>query len=319
MGAPPRPHCYPDGMATILTITPNPLLDFLATGAVVPGKVARVSAFTPVAGGKGLNMARVLARHGHRVLAMGFAGTGHGDLLAELVRADGVEPAFTAIAAPARIGFQVVDAARARTTAVLESGFPVTTAEIEALQRRLHDLLPTVDLVLVGGSVPAPSCVDLLRRICEAASGIGRPCWIDAYGPAMDAALAGSHPPLLAKPNRQEYGDGRAWLTCRELHRTDGARPLTVRTPEGGWRVTAPSVDEINPVGSGDCYIAALAHARLSGWDMPTQLAYAAAAGAANAARADIARIGPDDIRPLMARSRVERKRGAGRSIPPRP
>jgi len=37
-----------------------------------------------------------------------------------------------------------------------------------------------------------------------------------------------------------------------------------------------------------------------SGFDLPAQLAYAAAAGAANAARADVARIGPEDIRPLV-------------------
>lgn len=306
------------GMATILTLTPNPLLDFLATGSVTPGKVARVTTFAPIAGGKGLNMARVLARHGHRVLATGFAGTGHGTLLHDLVAADGVEPLFTPVAAPARIGFQVVEATRSRTTAVLASGFPVTASEITALLRHLRDLLPQADLVLVGGSVPAPSCLNLLRQVCDACARTTTPCWVDAYGPAMDAALAGAHPPDLVKPNRQEYGDGRAWLTCRELHRTDGPRPTTIRTPAGSYRVTAPRVAEINPLGSGDCYLAALAHARLSGWDPAEQFAYAAAAGAANARRGDVACIGPDDIRELLASSRVENARGAGGMDPRR-
>jgi fructose-1-phosphate kinase PfkB-like protein len=59
-------------------------------------------------------------------------------------------------------------------------------------------------------------------------------------------------------------------------------------------------VDVRNPVGSGDCYLAALAHARLTGMALTDQLRYAAAAGAANAARIDIARIAPADIRALV-------------------
>lgn len=287
-------------MPTILTITPNPLIDFIAIGTVVPGKVSRVTAFTPIAGGKGINMARVLARHGHRVFAGGFAGGGHGTLLSGLMDADGIEAVFTPIAAPARIGFQVVDAARSRTTAVLESGFLVSSAENQALLRRVRELLPDVDLVLVGGSVPCPACISLLRQINDLCHRAKKICWMDSYGPAMDEALAGSHPPALAKPNRQEYGNGRAWLTCPELHLSDGAAPLRIRTPQGRFRVTVPDLIQANPVGSGDCYIAALAHARLSGWPLEKQLVYAAAAGAANAQRADVARIGPEDIRPLM-------------------
>lgn len=300
--------CYPEAMATVLTITPNPLLDFLATGGVAPGKITRVSGFTPIAGGKGLNVARVLARHGHRVIALGFAGSGHGALFAELVRADGIEVDFTPVAAPARIGFQVVDASHSRVTAVMGSGFPVTSSEINRLLRQLRERLADCDLVVVGGSVPAPSCVQLLRQIADACHRAGKNCWMDSYGPAMDAALSSTHPPTLVKPNRQEYGNGRAWLNCPEIHLTDGARPATARTPDGTYLVSAPRIAELNPVGSGDCYLAALAHARLSGWDLPRQLAYAAAAGAANAQRADVARIGPEDILPLVDQSRVKKK-----------
>jgi fructose-1-phosphate kinase PfkB-like protein len=295
-------------MPTILTITPNPLLDYIAVGSVVSGKVSRVGAFEPVAGGKGINVARVLARHGHRVIASGFAGCGQGGLLTDLVKTDGITAAFVPVAARARIGFQVVDAARSRSTAVLESGFAVTAAESAALLRRIRDFLAMTDLVLVGGSVPCVACTDLIRQICDLCYRADRPCWVDAYGPAMDEALAGPHPPQLAKPNRQEYGTGRAWLACEELHLTDGARPVTVRSPLGRFRVTAPRIREVNPVGSGDCYLAALAHARLSGWPMEDQLAYATAAGAVNAQRSEVARLGPDDIRPLMRKVTVEKR-----------
>lgn len=285
-------------MATILTVTPNPMLDRIAEAAWTAGRVTRVARFAAVAGGKGVNVARVLARHGHRTVALGFAGGDEGRRFAALVAGDGIEPAFTATAAPLRVGFQAVGS-DGRTTALIEDGFAVVPAEAEALLAELRRRLPA-DLVVVCGSTPDPAVADLHRRICEVCAQAGVPCWVDSYGPAMRAALAGDHPPQLVKPNQEEYGsDPTPWLAARELHLTDGGGVVTVRAPEGRYRVVPPAVAEANPIGSGDCYLACLAHARLTGWELPRQLAYAAAGGAANAARSDVARIGPEDVQPL--------------------
>jgi tagatose 6-phosphate kinase len=286
-------------MATILTLTANPLLDHLASAVIAPGTVNRVEQFTTVAGGKGLNMGRVLARHGHRVLACAFAGGRSGEELGALIAADGMEPVLVQTAARTRLGFLAVDLERGGTTAVLENGFAVEPAELGALLQRIRALLPGLDLVLIGGSVPHPLCNGLYRQVLDLCAGAQLPCWVDAYGEAMDEALGGAHPPALVKPNRQEYGRGRKWLPSPELHLTDGGGEIKVRHPSGRWRVQPPRVSELNPVGSGDCYLAALAHARLSGMDFTSQLRYAAAAGAANAARVDVARITPAEIRAL--------------------
>ena len=79
-------------MATVLTLTANTLVDCLADGPVRPGKVNRVEQFEIVAGGKGLNAGRVLAKLGHKVLAAGFAGGWSGRILEGVVRKDGMEP-----------------------------------------------------------------------------------------------------------------------------------------------------------------------------------------------------------------------------------
>jgi fructose-1-phosphate kinase PfkB-like protein len=293
-------------MATILTLTANPLVDHLATGRIAAGEVNRIGRFATIAGGKGLNMGRVLARHGHRVIASGFAGGAEGRLLATLTAADGMEPAFIETAARTRIGFITVDPETGHGTSALEHGSEVTPAEVGALMQHLRDLLSGVELVLVGGSVPHESCNGLYRQVLDACAVAGVPCWVDAYGAAMDEALGGANPPALGKPNKQEYGaGGRRWLPCRELHLSDGANEVKVRHPEGRFRIVPPTVVARNPVGSGDCYLAGLAHARLSGMALEDQLRYAAAAGAANAARVDIARIAPGDIRALVDGVRI--------------
>lgn len=288
-------------MATILTLTANPLVDHLTAGRISGNAVNRIGHFTALAGGKGLNMGRVLARHGHRVIATGFAGGPEGDLLASLTAADGMEPAFVPTAARTRIGFIAIDPEGGGSTAVLEHGTPVTQAEMGTLMQRFRSLLNGIDLVLVGGSVPHETCNGLYRQVLDQCALAGVTCWVDAYGVVMDEALGGANPPALCKPNKQEYGkNGRRWLPARELHLSDGANEIKVRHPEGRFRVIPPTVEARNPVGSGDCYLAALAHARLTRMPLIEQLRYAAAAGAANAARIDIARIAPGDIRALV-------------------
>lgn len=291
-------------MATILVLTPNTLLDHLAVGAFAAGQVNRIERFREAAGGKGLNVGRVLARHGHRVIACGFAGGASGDRLMDLVAADGLVPAFTRTAARTRIGFCVTDAQRG-TSAALEGGFPVDPAEVGHLVRDVQAQIAGCQLVIASGSVPDAACNGLYRLVLATCAQAGVPCWVDAYGPAMIEALTGGNPPALSKPNRQEYNRDRAWMNCPELHLTDGAAAIHVRHPQGRYRVVPPPVAEVNPIGSGDCYLAALAHARLAGLPLPEQLRYAAAAGAANAARADVACIGPADIAPFVDRTSV--------------
>ena len=283
-------------MSPVLTITANPLLDHLATATVVPGRVTRVASFTRIAGGKGLNVARVLARLGHPVTACGFLGGPSGTAVAALVRAEGIVPAFTATTAPTRVGFQAVSP-DGGSTALLENGGPISTAEQDALVAEVAARVAAHALVIIGGA-PPPGCDELYARLLMTCRAAQIPCWIDAHGPAMIQALALG--PDVVKPNRDEYGDGTHWQSAAELHLTDGGDGTRVRCPAGAWRVIPPRIIEVNPIGSGDSYLAALAHARLTGLSMTDQLRWAAAAGAANAARADVAMIGAAEIALLL-------------------
>jgi tagatose 6-phosphate kinase len=291
-------------MAKILVITPNTMLDHLVEAPFLRARVNRIAHFDAAAGGKGLNVGRVLVRHGHHVIACGFAGGSSGDDIRALITADGLDEAMTPTAARTRIGFSVSDP-DGTTTTTIEGGFAVTTAECTELVETISERIAGCDLVIGCGSVPSHTCDSLWRRVLALCATANIPCWIDSYGNAMTEALTSGHPPALAKPNREEYQQDRAWLACPELHLSDGGGTLKVRHPKGRWRVTPPKVDERNPIGCGDCYLAGLAHARLSGMSLPDQFRYASAAGAANAARADVARIGPTDIRPLVDRVEV--------------
>jgi len=292
----------------VLVINANPLLNLIHEGGFKPGAINRVPSMGMVAEGKGVNVARVLARHGHRVALTGFAGGHSGNWLRELIRTEAVEDIFIETAAPLRVGFMASGHNANHPTTVLPNGFPVTPTECQALLDQVETLLGSVKLVIASGSVPDPAADHLYLKLLALCAGRSVPCWVDAYGPAMDQALEGPLPPLLSAPNREEFKQSRYWGRVKELHITDGDGPIKVSSlSEGQWHVFPPKIKQVNPLGCGDCYLAGLAH----GWllDMPNEdrLRYAASAGTANALRQDVAMVTPDEVRALLDKVRVVR------------
>lgn len=300
----------------VLVVNPNPLLNLVHTGAFDPGAVNRVPALHVMAEGKGVNVARVLARHQRRVVLAGFAGGHSGAWLRELITAEGIADACVTTAAAVRVGFMASSGEDDHPTTVLPNGFPVTEAECEALLGRVDELLGSVRLVIASGSVPDAAADDLYLRLLALCERRATPCWLDAYGQAMRRALAGRVAPALCKPNRQEFDGSPHWRRAMELHITDGESPIqVVSRAEGEWQVVPPFLQQVNPIGCGDCYVAGLAHGWLAGMAMEQRLRYAASAGAANALRQDVAMIGPDDVSGLMDRVVIARRPDALRRV----
>jgi fructose-1-phosphate kinase PfkB-like protein len=217
-----------------------------------------------------------------------------------------MEAAFVDTSARLRVGFICAANDVQPQGSLLETGFAVTKAEAQTLVDTVAARLGEADLVIIGGSVPHPSIAWCYAAILDACASAQTPCWVDSYGPGMTAALDAATPPALAKPNRQELPTTEAWERCGELHISDGPGALEIHRGDERWQVRPPVVDEVNPVGSGDCYVAGLAHGRLSGLDFADQLRWAAAAGAANAARWDVAQISAGDAEPLLPHVVVE-------------
>lgn len=291
----------------VLVINANPLLNLVHSGRFSVGSVNRVGTMPMTAEGKGVNVARVLARHGHSVALTGFAGGHSGAWLRELIRADGIAEHCVATAAPLRVGFMATASDLNHPTTVFPHGFSVTADECRSLLGTVEQLAGSVRLVIASGSVPDPAAESLYAELLELCSHCGLPCWLDSYGAAMRRALEGPIAPSLAKPNRQEHQPGYRWERVEELHITDGAGVISVESRgEGRWRITPPSIRQINPIGSGDCYLAGLAHGWLQGWAPERRLRYAAAAGSANASRPEVAAIRPEDVETLLPEVAVE-------------
>ena len=136
----------------ILTVTMNPSIDTrYQLDKLIIDDVNRV---TPekTAGGKGLNVSRVLLQLGDDVLATGLLGGHMGAYMAELMDADGVKNDFVPIAGETRICLNILH--EGNQTELLESGPQHRPRGTRAFTAKFAKLAAKADVVTLSGSLP---------------------------------------------------------------------------------------------------------------------------------------------------------------------
>jgi len=284
-----------------ITLTPNPALDRtleLAT-PLIPGNLHRVAKVREAAGGKGVNVARVLQILGADVTVTGFLGGFNGQKFRHLLAGEGLPGVFEAVSGETRechiILGGVLDG-RAQPTEIYEGGPSVTAADWRSLTARLPE-----GRLVVSGSLPRGLAPETFKALLLELVQSGYKPTVDSSGAALRAALGAGV--ALVKPNRRELaellpvqGDGIA--EAKLLFGSYGV-PILLSLGAAGaayiagetLRVPAPAVEAVNPVASGDCLLAAFIWARSEGWSLTDALRLGVAAGAENAAAGGGARI----------------------------
>ncbi|MER6731313.1 1-phosphofructokinase family hexose kinase [Streptomyces puniciscabiei] len=277
----------------ILTVTLNTALDLTyRVRSLRPHASHRVSEVIERPGGKGVNVARVLAALGHEVTVTGFAGGGTGrairDLLADVPR---LTDALVPVAGATRRTIAVVGELSGDTTQLNEPGPQIAPAEWGAFLDRYEELLPSVSAVALCGSLPPGVPVGAYANLVRAARAAGVPVLLDTSGeplrrgvaarpdlikPNADelAELTGSHEPLRATQDARRRG---AHAVVASL----GPEGLLAVTPEGRWRATPPARIHGNPTGAGDSAVAGLLSGLVERLPWPDRLARAVALSAA--------------------------------------
>lgn len=275
----------------ILTVTLNLALDVTYhVAGFEPGSATRVEDVARRAGGKGVNVARVLHQLGHQVVVFGMAGgfTGHA-ATAELKSA-GLRHELVEIASESRLTVAVVDREGSATT-FNEPGPQVTAAEWDAARSRLTDLIASSSAVVLSGSLPPGIPANAYAQLIEAATHAGVPALLDSAGDALRLGVA-AHPEIV-KINASELsgviGEDEVAAGAAALQRagaravvvTEGPAGLTCFTGEDVWRAAPPEALTGNPTGAGDAASAALVVGMLNAVPWPKRLADAVALSAA--------------------------------------
>ncbi|MFI1796892.1 1-phosphofructokinase family hexose kinase [Streptomyces sp. NPDC020379] len=281
----------------ILTVTLNTALDLTyRVPRLRPHASHRVTDVTERAGGKGLNVARVLAALGHPTVVTGFAGGATGEtvrrLLAEGAPAAGnLTDALVPVLGPTRRTVAVVDAATGDTTQLNEPGPAISPEEWASFTDAYARLLPEAAAVALCGSLPPGVPVGAYAHLVRQARALGVPVLLDTSGEPLRRGIAAR--PDLVKPNAGELAaltgstePLRAALDARRrgahaVAATLGADGMLAVTPEGTWRAAPPRRLTGNPTGAGDSAVASLLAGWVEGTPWPERVARAVALAAA--------------------------------------
>jgi fructose-1-phosphate kinase PfkB-like protein len=291
---------------TLYTLTGNLLwertLDFASWA---PGKTQRAQAESFQVGGKGINVARMLARLGAPTLALCFTGGSSGTEALAWLNARGLPHHAFPTTSATRTGTVIRAEGQPETTFLGPDAAPDPAAW--AACAAYVEKIPAGDVLALCGSFPGwatPAAEPL--RTALARRAVRGTLVADTYGPPLAWAL--QQPLALVKINRDEFdayqperspaepfatrlSSALAKTRVQAWVVTDGAGPVWLNQPGSPPRsLTPPVVKTVSATGSGDVLLACL----LDGCyqrhlALPDALARALPYAAANAAAAGIA------------------------------
>jgi tagatose 6-phosphate kinase len=275
----------------IVTVTANLALDVTySVDSLRPGTTHRVRTVRKQAGGKGVNVARLLSQLGHPTLILGLAGGLTGQQAREDLLAAGLNHQLVPMPGETRQTLTVV--AGGDATVFSEPGSLIDDATWTALEASVSQALIDGATVLVcSGSLPPGAPADGYATLVRLARAHHVPVVVDAEGePLLQAAKAGAD---LVKPNAAEltFTTGltdhrQAAQSLRESGATAvavslGANGIYAVTAHGTWRARPPHRAAGNPTGAGDAAVAAFAAGIAGSATWPDLLRHAIALSAA--------------------------------------
>lgn len=276
----------------ILTVTPNPAVDVTyVLDALVPDTVHRPVSVHRRAGGKGLNVARVLHAVGRETLAIAPAGGADGRLLREELADSGVPHEIVAGQGNTRRTTTLLSTSDGSVTLVNEPGPVLSEVDWEQIVAAVAGRLAATSVLVCSGSLPPGAPGDGYARLIRLAAAAGVPAVLDTSGPALRAGVEAG--PAVVKPNAEELrevtGLADPSAAAGEL-RTLGAGAVLVSlgpagllasTSTGEWLARPSAVLAGNTTGAGDAAVAGIALELAEGARWPSVLRRAVALSAA--------------------------------------
>ena len=265
----------------IVTVTLNPAIDqTVFVDQLVPGSMHRVSGSQRQAGGKGVNVATLLALGGAEVVVSGFLGEANATVFEQHFSEHGLRDAFIRVSGETRTGIKIVDTKTNETTDLNMVGPAPSEAQCRALKEQLLELAELGRWFVIAGSLPVGVEAAFVAQLIQALRGVGAKVAIDSSGPALAAAVEAGVD--LAKPNEHELaellgvkleGVDSILVAARELRReripnlivSMGRQGALFLTAEAELLVRAPKLNVVSTVGAGDALLAGYLHGQQLG------------------------------------------------------
>ena len=186
----------------IYTVTLNPSIDFIVRlDHLELGSVNRMTSDDKFAGGKGINVSRILQRLDVDNTATGFIGGFTGRFVEDGLTAEGIKTNFVQVSEDTRINVKIK---AGEETEINGAGPKISDEKLEELKAILAGL-SSEDTVVFAGSAPSSLGNQVYNTLIPIAKKAGAEVVCDFEGQTLLDSL--NYQPLLVKPNNHELAD----------------------------------------------------------------------------------------------------------------
>jgi 6-phosphofructokinase 2 len=308
-------------VSMIYTITLNPALDrTLWINEIREDLSNRIIREESYAGGKGIDVSKVLTALGVENRALGFiAGFAGRQLEAQLIR-DGTQCNFIPVSGETRINIVIHEMSTGRQIILNSVGpevKPFELLEIADVVKKLEE----PECISIGGSLPPGAHPEIYRKIIETAKLRGARVVLDVDREALKIGIQGK--PDVIKPNIHELSSlvgrklekrGEILEAAQEINRKGVKIVLVSMGPRGIllvsdgkiYHAVPPAVEVVNTIGAGDSSVAGFIYGQVSGMGLKESLSYAAASGTATTLRRGTALARKEDVEEIAPQVELE-------------
>ncbi len=280
----------------IYTITLNPALDRTIWIDRIRDDVSnRILEEQSFAGGKSIDVSKVLKNFGVDNVALGFVGGFAGRELEGRLLNEGTQTDFIRVSGETRTNIIIHEKETGRQLSFNARGPEIRPNEIMQLVEQI-ETLPSPSIVAIGGSLPLGVSPEIYRKIITLVKKCGAKVILDVDGEALRAGIKAQ--PTVIKPNIHELSE----LVGHELKSLDeiaaaareinshgveivlvsmGAKGILLVSDGQEYFAVPPEVKVESTVGAGDSSVAGFISGMIRGKDLKESLIYAAAAGTA--------------------------------------
>ncbi len=299
----------------IYTITLNPALDRTLWIKKARDDVSnRIQKERSFAGGKSIDVSKVLKNLGVDNIALGFVGGFAGRELEGRLLNEGIESDFVRVSGETRTNIIIHETETGKQLAFNACGPEIRPSELMQFVEQLEKM-PCPELVAIGGSLPPGVNPLIFRKIITMVKRCQAKVVLDVDGESLRVGID-AHPNVI-KPNIHELSAlvGRdlkdldeTVAAAREINR-QGVEIVLVSMGKKGillvshgreYLAVPPEVKVESTIGAGDSSVAGFISGLVRGKDLKECLIYAAAAGTATTLHQGTALCQKDDFLRLV-------------------
>ena len=191
----------------ILTVTMNPSVDIsYPVESLLIDQVNRCQEVKKTAGGKGLNVTRVIHLMNEPVIATGVLGGVLGTYIEEQQTSHNISHHFSKISGETRNCIAILHD-NGKQTEILEGGPIVSETELQAFESVFKEEGHQANVVTISGSLSKGAPTNYYVKLLEQLSDSQTKVVLDTSGASLEAVLESKSKPFAIKPNLEELAD----------------------------------------------------------------------------------------------------------------